>query len=252
MYLQRVDGRRGDAALPAVAAAWARRACASSARRRSRVRGASCCWPTTRASCWRATCCCASTTRRERRLQLGLAPARRPFTGGTASSRRLTNEPTSPASVRSRSTSSTSTSAPKHDIAYHAVSGDGRPWYVQIEPDYGTPQPDADVLTPRPELRAAGDHRLRPRARRRHSPVGALEAARASKLEEAFARYEAWGIDGTDGRFSRPRRPGDDRVDRADARVGRPAQAAHPDPRLVRNSAASSGRFPTCSIAKAC
>jgi alpha-glucosidase len=38
-------------------------------------------------------------------------------------------------------------------ITYHAVSGDGRPWYIpSSDESYAEPGPDADVRRPRPEL----------------------------------------------------------------------------------------------------
>jgi alpha-glucosidase len=84
----------------------------------------------------------------------------------------------------------------KHTIAYHSVTGDGRPWYVQKEPGYAPPQPDADILTPRPELRLpeiieyARDHNVGIRL------WVHWKSLEGDMLEKAFSRYEEWGVAG--------------------------------------------------------
>jgi len=82
----------------------------------------------------------------------------------------------------------------RHGIAYHAVVSDDRPWHKQTRVDFA-PGPDTDITQPR-----AGLDLARIVAYGREKGVGirlwvhwrALEP----RLEEAFAQYEAWGIDG--------------------------------------------------------
>ncbi len=80
-------------------------------------------------------------------------------------------------------------------IAYHAVSGDGLAWYVQSPTDYGTPAADADVLRARLEL---GLPQIIAYARDRGVGIRLWVHWKplSEKLEEAFARYESWGVKG--------------------------------------------------------
>ncbi len=83
----------------------------------------------------------------------------------------------------------------KNNIAYHAVSGDGYSWYKQSRTGYGTPAPDADVLTARPELdlpaiiEYANQRGVGIRLWVHWKPL-------SKHLEEAFTRYESWGVKG--------------------------------------------------------
>lgn len=83
----------------------------------------------------------------------------------------------------------------KNNIAYHSVSGDGLAWYPQSNSDYGTPKPDADVRTVRPELKLpeiiayACQRGVRIRLWVHWKPL-------SKHLEEAFTLYESWGIAG--------------------------------------------------------
>jgi alpha-glucosidase len=83
----------------------------------------------------------------------------------------------------------------KHGIAYHAVSGDGYAWYQQSRIDYGTPAADADILTARPELELP---KIIQYARERGVGIRLWVHWKplSERLEEAFARYESWGIQG--------------------------------------------------------
>jgi alpha-glucosidase len=82
----------------------------------------------------------------------------------------------------------------RHDIAFHALVADDRPWHKQTLADFA-PGPDTDITQPR-----AGLDLPRIIAYARDKGVGirlwvhwrALEP----RLEEALARYEAWGIKG--------------------------------------------------------
>jgi alpha-glucosidase len=82
----------------------------------------------------------------------------------------------------------------RHGIAYHAVVSDDRPWYRQSQADFA-PGPDTDITAPR-----AGLDLARIIAYGRQKGVGIRLwvhwRALAPRLEEAFARYEAWGIQG--------------------------------------------------------
>ncbi len=83
----------------------------------------------------------------------------------------------------------------RNGIAYHAVSGDGLAWYVQSKTSYGMPMADADVRTARPELdlpAIIADARERGVGIRLWVHWKPL----SEHLEEAFARYESWGIKG--------------------------------------------------------
>jgi alpha-glucosidase len=83
----------------------------------------------------------------------------------------------------------------KHHIAYHGVSGDGRPWHVQSAPGYSPPGDDADVRKPRNEaqLREIIEY-----ARQRGVGIRLWVHWRtlSKHLEEAFTLYESWGIKG--------------------------------------------------------
>jgi alpha-glucosidase len=82
-----------------------------------------------------------------------------------------------------------------NNIAYHAVSGDGRSWYVQSSTDYGVPSPDADVRKARPELELpkiiayAKERGVGIRLWVHWKPL-------SEHLDEAFALYESWGVKG--------------------------------------------------------
>jgi len=83
----------------------------------------------------------------------------------------------------------------RNNIAYHTVSGDGLAWYKQSKTDYGTPAPDADILTPRPEIQLpkilayARDRGVGIRLWMHWKPL-------SERLDEAFALYESWGVKG--------------------------------------------------------
>ena len=83
----------------------------------------------------------------------------------------------------------------QNKIAYHAVSGDGLAWYVQSKTDYGTPAADADVRVARPELELpkiiayAHERGVGIRLWVHWKPL-------SKHLEEAFTRYESWGVKG--------------------------------------------------------
>ena len=83
----------------------------------------------------------------------------------------------------------------RHNIAYHAVSGDGFAWYRQSPTGYGRPAPDADVRAPRPEIRL---FKIIDYARQRNVGIRLWVHWRAldKHLEEAFALYESWGVRG--------------------------------------------------------
>ena len=82
----------------------------------------------------------------------------------------------------------------RHDIAYHAVVADDRPWYRQSRVDFA-PGPDTDILTPRPELELP---KILDYARKRGVGIRLWVhwEALSGRLEEAFTRYEDWGIRG--------------------------------------------------------
>jgi alpha-glucosidase len=83
----------------------------------------------------------------------------------------------------------------KNRIAYHAVSGDGLAWYKQSNTGYGTPAPDADVLSPRPELALP---KIIAYARERGVGIRLWVHWKplSKHLEEAFTLYESWGVKG--------------------------------------------------------
>lgn len=82
----------------------------------------------------------------------------------------------------------------RHGITYHAVVADNRPWHQQSLVSFG-PGPDTDILTPRPELEFpkildyAKQHVVRIRLWVHWRPLN-------EHLEDAFTRYEQWGIAG--------------------------------------------------------
>lgn len=82
----------------------------------------------------------------------------------------------------------------RHKIAYHAVVADDRPWYVQSRADFA-PGPDTDILTPRPELELP---RILDYARQNDVGIRLWVHWKPldERLEEAFARYQAWGVRG--------------------------------------------------------
>jgi alpha-glucosidase len=82
----------------------------------------------------------------------------------------------------------------RHGIAYHAVVADDRPWYRQSTADFA-PGPDTDILTPRPELEFP---KILAYAKQRGIRIRLWVHWRAlnERLEEAFTRYEKWGISG--------------------------------------------------------
>lgn len=79
-------------------------------------------------------------------------------------------------------------------IAYHAVISDTRPWHVQSEESF-SPHADTDLLTPRPELQLPEIIKY---ARQRGVGIRLWVhyKALAPRLEEAFQKYEDWGISG--------------------------------------------------------
>ncbi len=95
-----------------------------------------------------------------------------------------------------RFTSDISISA-RHKIAYHSVLSvaEGRPWYVQSGPPGFDPRGDTDVLTPRPDLDLPAIL-----AYAKEKGVGirlwVWWQPLSKKLEEAFATYERWGVNG--------------------------------------------------------
>lgn len=82
----------------------------------------------------------------------------------------------------------------RHNIAYHAVVADDMPWYRQSQAGF-EPGPDTDIVIPRPELEFpkildyAGQRGVGIR-------LWVHWKALSDRLEEAFARYEEWGIRG--------------------------------------------------------
>jgi alpha-glucosidase len=82
----------------------------------------------------------------------------------------------------------------RHGLAYHAVVSDNRPWHKQTVLDF-YPGPDTDITKPREGLDLA-----RIVAYGREKGVGIRLWVHwqplIGHLEEAFAQYEAWGIQG--------------------------------------------------------
>jgi alpha-glucosidase len=85
----------------------------------------------------------------------------------------------------------------EHKIAYHAISSvsGNFPWYVQGEPGFGSPRPDSDVTTPRPNLDLL---RILAYAKSKGVEIRLWVHWQplSEKLEEAFATYERWGVKG--------------------------------------------------------
>ncbi|MBI2424817.1 MAG: glycoside hydrolase family 97 catalytic domain-containing protein [Candidatus Hydrogenedentes bacterium] len=79
-------------------------------------------------------------------------------------------------------------------IAYHAVISDAHPWHVQKEKGF-SPQADTDILTPRPGLELP---EILNYAKQRGVGIRLWLhwEALAPHLEEAFQRYEEWGVSG--------------------------------------------------------
>jgi alpha-glucosidase len=82
----------------------------------------------------------------------------------------------------------------KHNIAYHAVVADDRPWNVQSQAGY-QPGPDTDILTPRPELKLP---EILSYAKKKGVGIRLWVHWKplSEKLNEAFATYERWGVKG--------------------------------------------------------
>jgi alpha-glucosidase len=82
----------------------------------------------------------------------------------------------------------------RHNIAYHAVISDDRPWYVQTKTDFA-PGPDTDILTPRAELELP---RILDYARQKGVGIRLWVHWKPldARLEAAFAQYEKWGVRG--------------------------------------------------------
>ncbi|MCA9265981.1 MAG: glycoside hydrolase family 97 N-terminal domain-containing protein, partial [Planctomycetales bacterium] len=83
----------------------------------------------------------------------------------------------------------------RNGIRYHALSGDGRPWYEQTGGDYGNPTVDADVRKPRPEIQLPA---ILEYARQRDVGMRLWVHWKplSAHLDEAFSLYESWGIRG--------------------------------------------------------
>jgi alpha-glucosidase len=82
----------------------------------------------------------------------------------------------------------------RYGIAYHAVVADDKPWYQQSQADFA-PGPDTDILTPRPELEFP---KILAYAEQQGIGIRLWVHWEAlnERLEEAFTRYEEWGISG--------------------------------------------------------
>ncbi|UCG56232.1 MAG: glycoside hydrolase family 97 catalytic domain-containing protein, partial [Phycisphaerales bacterium] len=82
----------------------------------------------------------------------------------------------------------------RHGITYHSVVADDKPWHQQSQVNFA-PGPDTDILKPRPELEFPT---ILEYARRRGVGIRLWVHWRAlnDRLEEAFTRYEQWGIRG--------------------------------------------------------
>lgn len=83
----------------------------------------------------------------------------------------------------------------RNGIAYHGLSGDGQAWYQQSPTSYGTPAPDANVLTPRPEIQLPA---ILDYARQRGVGIRLWVHWKplSERLDEAMATYEKWGVRG--------------------------------------------------------
>lgn len=82
----------------------------------------------------------------------------------------------------------------RHGITYHSIVADNRPWYRQTREAFG-PGPDTDVTRPRDGLDL---RRIIAYAGERGVGIRLWVHWRAldGLLEEAFSRYEEWGISG--------------------------------------------------------
>ncbi len=82
----------------------------------------------------------------------------------------------------------------EHNIAYHAVVADERPWYLQSRNGYA-PGADTNILSPRPELQLP---KILKYARSKGVGIRLWVHWKplSKKLDEAFALYESWGIKG--------------------------------------------------------
>jgi alpha-glucosidase len=82
----------------------------------------------------------------------------------------------------------------ENGIAYHAVVADRRPWHVQSHPTF-SPQPDTDILTPRADLPL---DEILAYAKERGVGIRLWVHCKAldGHIEQAFQRYEEWGVAG--------------------------------------------------------
>ena len=82
----------------------------------------------------------------------------------------------------------------RNGIAYHAVVADTRPWHAQSGEGF-SPKPDTDIVVPRPELKLP---EILKYAKQRGVGIRLWLhwKALAPRLEEAFQKYEDWGISG--------------------------------------------------------
>jgi len=82
----------------------------------------------------------------------------------------------------------------RNGIAYHSVVADDKPWYRQSQVDFA-PGPDTDILMPRPELEFP---KILDYAKKRGVGIRLWVHWKTliDRLEEAFIRYEEWGIRG--------------------------------------------------------
>ena len=83
----------------------------------------------------------------------------------------------------------------ENNIAYHALSGDGRAWYEQSSEDYAVASDDADVRKARPEL---GLPEIFAYAQERGVGMRLWVhwQALSKHLDEAMALYQEWGVKG--------------------------------------------------------
>jgi alpha-glucosidase len=82
----------------------------------------------------------------------------------------------------------------RHGITYHAIVADDKPWHQQSLVSFA-PGPDTNILKPRPELEFP---KILEYARQHGVGIRLWVHWRAlnDRLEEAFTRYEQWGIRG--------------------------------------------------------
>jgi alpha-glucosidase len=85
----------------------------------------------------------------------------------------------------------------EHKLTYHAISSvsGNFPWYAQGEPGFGSPRPDSDVTTPRPDLDLP---RILDYAKSKGVEIRLWVHWQplSKKLQEACATYERWGVKG--------------------------------------------------------